>query len=258
LIEQDRLGNESTMSTTELNDQGPTSETTFPPRPVRGMWPRYLLAAAVVAAVAGFYFTGLGEYFSWETIRANVDEWQARVAQNLLSAIILFFCVYTVVTALSLPAAAAMTLLAGALFGRFVGTAVVSVASTSGAMLAFLGSRYLFRDSVQTRYADRLRGINEGIQRDGAYYLFMLRLVPLVPFFLINLGMGLTTMRIGTYVVTSWLGMLVGTFLYVNAGTAIATIESPSGVLSPTVLISLAALGVVPIIIRKLSQWRAR
>ena len=149
-----------------------------------------------------------------------------------------------------------MTLLGGALFGRVLGTVLVSAASTLGATLAFLGSRYLLGDWVQSRYGGRLRAINEGIERDGAYYLFMLRLVPLVPFFLINLGMGLTPIGVGTYVVTSWAGMLLGTFLYVNAGTAIATIESPADVLSPTILISFVALGVVPLLIRKLVRWR--
>jgi uncharacterized membrane protein YdjX (TVP38/TMEM64 family) len=221
-------------------------------------WPRVALVVFVVAAIATFYLTGLWRYVSWDSIRANLDVWQGYVARHLLQAVLVFFLVYTAITALSLPAAAAMTLLAGALFGRWLGTATVSVASTLGATLAFLGSRYLFRDWVQGRYGERLRAINQGIERDGAFYLFMLRLVPLVPFFLINLGMGLTPIRVGTYVLTSWVGMLLGTFLYVNAGTAIATIDSPGDVLSPTVLISLAALGIVPLAIRKLFQSRIR
>ena len=225
-------------------------------RAPRRSWPRYLLVIAVVAAIAGFYLTGLGEYLSWESVRANVDAWQAQVARNVVPAVLVFFLLYAVITALSLPAAAAMTLLGGALFGRILGTATVSAASTLGATLAFLGSRYLFRDWVQGRYGERLRAINEGIGRDGAFYLFMLRLVPLVPFFLINLGMGLTPIRVWTYVLTSWVGMLLGTFLYVNAGTAIATIDSPGDVLSPTILISFVALGVVPLLIRKLFQGR--
>lgn len=238
------------MATANPTDQQPTSNIK------RRSWPRYLLILLVAAALAGFYFTGLRDYFGWDSLRANVDVWQTQVSRNLVATVAIFFLAYAIITALSLPAAAAMTLLAGALFGRLVGTAVVSAASTLGATLAFLGSRYLFRDWVQTRYGDRLRAINEGIERDGAYYLFMLRLVPLVPFFLINLGMGLTRITVWTYALTSWIGMLAGTFLYVNAGTAIATIDSPSDVLSPTVLISLAALGIVPIVIRKLFQRR--
>ncbi len=227
-------------------------------RRTRRAWPRYALFAVIVVVLAVFYSSGLARYFRWESLRANLDVWQSQVAQHFVAALAVLFVVYTAVTALSLPAAAAMTLVAGALFGRVWGTAVVSLASTLGATLAFLGSRYLFRDWLQSRYPDRLRAINEGIERDGAYYLFMLRLVPLVPFFLINLGMGLTPITVWTYALTSWIGMLAGTFLYVNAGTAIAAIDSPREVLSPTVLLSLAALGIVPIVIRKFFQWRPR
>ena len=222
----------------------------------RRLWPKFLLAMLVIAGIALFYFTGLRDYLGWDSLRSNVDAWQKQVSEHLAAALAVYFSAYTIITALSLPAAAAMTLLGGALFGRLLGTAVVSAASTLGATLAFLGSRYLFRDWVQNRYRDRLRTINEGIERDGAYYLFMLRLVPLIPFFLINLGMGLSTISVWTYALTSWIGMLPGTFLYVNAGTAIATIESPADALSPTVLISLAALGIVPLVIRKLFQRR--
>ncbi len=229
-------------------DQGPKVNV------VRRLWPRLLLVSMVAAAIAVFYFTGLRDYLGWDSLRANVDAWKMQVSEHLVTALSAYFLAYTIITALSLPAAAAMTLLGGALFGRLLGTAVVSAASTLGATLAFLGSRYLFRDWVQSRYQDRLRTINEGIERDGAYYLFMLRLVPLVPFFLINLGMGLSPMSVWTYALTSWIGMLPGTFLYVNAGTAIATIESPADALSPTVLVSLAALGIVPLVIRKVLQ----
>lgn len=234
-----------------------TESQTSSPTGAARIWPRLLLVVVVIGAIVGFYVTGLSEYLSWESVRTNIDAWQTRVAANLLPAAVAFFLFYTLVTALSLPAAAAMTLVAGALFGRLLGTVTVSAASTLGATLAFLGSRYLLRDWVQSRYGERLRSVNEGIERDGAFYLFMLRLVPLVPFFLINLGMGLTPMRVWTFVLTSWVGMLLGTFLYVNAGTAIATIESPGDVLSPTILLSFAALGIVPLVIRKLFGRRA-
>src|SRR5262249_50072969 len=157
---------------------------------------------------------------------------RAQVDEHLLLAVLIFFLVYVAMTALSLPAAAVLTVLAGALFGRWLGTGVVSLASTLGATLAFLSSRYLFRDWVQRRYPDRLRPINEGVAKDGAFSLFTLRLVPVVPFFLINLGMGLTPMRVTTFALVSWLGMLLGTFLYVNAGTALASIDSPKDILS--------------------------
>ncbi|MBI3840053.1 MAG: TVP38/TMEM64 family protein [Planctomycetia bacterium] len=247
------------MAAVQLDDKlSQAGKNRLTPSNGKSSWRRYALAAAVALALAGFYFSGLSRYFTWDAIRANLDAWQAQVVEHLVLSTLVFFAVYAAITALSLPAAAGLTLLAGALFGRVVGTAVVSIASTLGATLAFLGSRYLFRDGVQCRYGDRLRVINEGVERDGAYYLFMLRLVPAVPFFLINLGMGLTPIRVSTYVTTSWLGMLLGTFLYVNAGTALSTIDSPRDVLSPTVLGSLAVLGIVPLAIRKLTHWVQR
>jgi uncharacterized membrane protein YdjX (TVP38/TMEM64 family) len=219
---------------------------------------RWVLVAVVLLAVAGFYLLGLHRYLSWDYVRSHLDTLQAQVRQNLPLAVLAFLAVYVAVIALSLPAAAALSLLAGALFGRWLGTGIVAVAATLGMTLAFLGSRYLLRDFVQRRWGEKLRAINEGVEQDGAYYLFTLRLVPAVPFFLINLGMGLTPMRLGTFVWVSLVGMLPGTFLYVNAGTALAAIDSPREVLSPGVLVSFALLGVVPLVFRKLVQWKTR
>ncbi|HXG09533.1 MAG TPA: TVP38/TMEM64 family protein [Gemmataceae bacterium] len=221
-------------------------------------WKRGTLAAVLVLGIVGFYALGLQQYLSWDYIHGNVERWQAQVRQNLLAAVVIFFVVYVAVTALSLPAATALSLLAGALFGRWLGTAVVSAAATLGATLAFLSSRYLFRDLVQRRWGDRLRPLNEGIQKDGAYYLFLLRLVPLFPFFLINLGMGLTPMRVRTFAWVSWLGMLPGTFLYLHTGDLLSSLDSPREVFSPGVLISLALLGIVPLALRQLIRWRNR
>ncbi len=223
----------------------------------RNHW-RWFLFAAIVLLLVLFYALGLHRYVAWETIRANLESWQRQVRANLLVALLVFFLGYTVITALSLPAAAALTMLAGALFGRWLGTGLVSLAATSGATLAFLLSRYLLHDWVQQRFGKRLEPINSGVARDGGYYLFTLRLIPAIPFFLINLGMALTPMRVGTFALVSWAGMLMGTFLYVNAGTALATLDSPSDVLSPGIIASLAALGVVPLLIRKLLQWQVR
>lgn len=228
-----------------------------PPGPRRGTWSRWLLLGALALAVGAFYALGLHRYLSWESVRTHLDAWQAEVGRNLPAAVLVFFLTYVSVTALSLPAATVLSLLGGALFGRWLGTGVVSLASTLGATLAFLLSRYLLRDWVQARFGGRLGPINQGVERDGAYYLLTLRLVPVVPFFLINLGLGLTRMRAGTFALVSWLGMLPATFLYVNAGTALATLDKPANILSPQVLISLALLGVVPLAIRKL-MWRAR
>src|SRR5262249_5738989 len=155
----------------------------------------------------------------WQRLRAEITDWQRVVDDNRGVAIAAFFALYVAVTGLSLPVATPLSLLAGAFFGLWTGTALVSVASTLGATLAFLSSRYVLRDWVQRRFAQRLARINTGIERDGAYYLFTLRLVPVFPFFLINLGMGLTPIRLWTYVWVSWLGMLPGTIVYLNVGT---------------------------------------
>ncbi len=225
-----------------------------PPR--KSAWTRWLLAGAFILAVVLFYALGLQEYFAWEAVRGNLDAWQAAVNEHLLLSLAVFVGVYIAVTALSLPVATIVSLVGGALFGRWLGTAAVSVASTTGATLAFLSSRYVLRDWVQEKFGRRLEPLQRGIDRDGAYYLFTLRLVPLFPFFLINLGMGLTRMRVLPYAAVSMIGMLPGTFLYVFAGEALATIESPAGLVSPQVLAALALLGVVPLVIRKAVQWR--
>jgi uncharacterized membrane protein YdjX (TVP38/TMEM64 family) len=229
-----------------------------PPPPAAARWPRWALAALLVLAVAGFYLLGLQRYFSWDFVRGHLGAWQAQARDNLALAVLAYFLVYVAVTGLSLPVAAPLSLVAGALFDRWLGTAVVSLASTLGATLAFLASRYLLRDWVQHKFGQRLGPINRGVEEDGAYYLLTLRLVPAVPFWLINLGMGLTPMRTATFAGVSWVGMLLGTFLYVNAGTELAKLDSPAGLLSWPVLLSLALLGVVPLAVRLVLRRRAR
>ena len=238
----------------------PVKEVPDNTRGVRPPWQWKKLAAIAVVSllIAAFYATGLYRYLTWDAIRANLDDWQAKAAGNLPIALLVFFLVYFLVTSLSLPVAAPISLVAGALFGRWLGTGIVSLASTLGATSAFLMSRYVLRDWVQSRFADRLGGINRGVEKDGALYLFTLRLVPVVPFFLINLGMGLTGMRARTFTAVSWAGMLFGTFLYVNAGTAFGSIDSPGEILSTKVIVSLALLGLAPLVVRKLVQWKVR
>ncbi len=204
------------------------------------------ILAALAAVVAAYFIFDLGQYLTLAGIKDGVAQWEAFYAENPVAVLAGFFAVYVAVTAASLPGAALMTLAAGALFGVVTGTILVSFASTLGATLAFLSSRYVLRDSIEARFGERLKAINEGVERDGAFYLFSLRMIPAFPFFVVNLVMGLTRIRTLTYVWVSQLGMLLGTIVYVNAGTQLARIESLSGIASPGVLGSFVLLGIAP------------
>ncbi|MGL5838140.1 MAG: FAD-dependent oxidoreductase, partial [Sphingorhabdus sp.] len=201
-----------------------------------------LFAAAIIA----FFIFDLGQYLTIDALKAQQSAIADAYAANPLYVIGAYVLIYIAVTALSLPGAAILTLAGGAIFGVFTGTLIVSFASTIGATLAMLTARYLLRDWVQARFGQRLRPINEGMERDGAFYLFSLRLVPVFPFFMVNLLMGLTPIRTFTYFWVSQLGMLLGTIVYVNAGTQLASIESLRDIASPGLLASFAALGLLP------------
>ncbi|MEO8410386.1 MAG: TVP38/TMEM64 family protein, partial [Propionivibrio sp.] len=204
---------------------------------------RLLLIAVLIALIIAYFGFDLGRYLSLENFKAQqaaIEDWRA--AQPL-TAVLLYFVVYVAVTALSLPGATVMTLVGGAVFGLLGGLVLVSFASSIGATLAFLASRFLLRDWVQSRFGERLRAINAGVDKDGGFYLFTLRLVPIFPFFVINLVMGLTQLKTRTFYWVSQLGMLAGTFVYVNAGTQLARIDSLSGIVSPGLLGSLVLLG---------------
>ncbi|QDH34121.1 bifunctional TVP38/TMEM64 family protein/FAD-dependent oxidoreductase [Porphyrobacter sp. YT40] len=204
------------------------------------------ILAALAAVIAAYFVFDLGQYLTLAGIKAGVAQWEAFYAENPVGVLAGFFAIYVAVTAASLPGAALMTLAAGALFGVLTGTILVSFASTLGATLAFLSSRYVLRDTIEARFGERLKAINAGVERDGAFYLFSLRMIPAFPFFVVNLVMGLTRIRIWTYVWVSQLGMLLGTAVYVNAGTQLARIESLSGIASPGVLGSFVLLGIAP------------
>ncbi len=220
---------------------------------------RITLLALVAAAVAAFFFFDLGSYLTLENLKARQGELQAWQAANPWLSALVFFSIYVVVTALSLPGATIMTLAIGAIIGLWKGVVLVSFASTLGATLAFLLARFLLRDWVQSRFGDKLKAINEGVEKDGAFYLFGLRLVPLFPFFVINLAMGLTNMRTWTYAWVSQVGMLAGTFVYVNAGTQLGRLDSLSGILSPGLILSFVLLGIFPLVAKKtLSLVKAR
>jgi pyruvate/2-oxoglutarate dehydrogenase complex dihydrolipoamide dehydrogenase (E3) component/uncharacterized membrane protein YdjX (TVP38/TMEM64 family) len=213
----------------------------------------------VLALAAAFWWFDLGHWLRLDTLKARQAELATLYGAHPAAVIAGYVAVYVAVTALSLPGAVVLTLAGGALFGLWTGLVVVSFASTAGATLAFLAARYLLRDSVTRRFGPRLDEFHRGIDRDGAFYLFTLRLVPLVPFFVINLVMGLTKMPARRYAWVSQLGMLPGTLVYVNAGTALGGLQSLSGIVSPPLLGAFALLAVFPWIARTaLDRWKAR
>jgi uncharacterized membrane protein YdjX (TVP38/TMEM64 family) len=220
---------------------------------------RIVLLIVLAALIAAFFAFGLQRYLTLEYLKAQ----QAAIADiyhaHPFTVAAVYFVVYVAVTGLSLPGAALLTLFGGAVFGLLWGTLIVSFASSIGATLAFLSSRFLFRDAVQRKFGDKLRALNAGVEREGAFYLFTLRLVPLFPFFMVNLAMALTPIRTRTFYWVSQLGMLLGTIVYVNAGAQLAQIESARGILSPTLLVSFALLGVFPLVAKKVVELvRAR
>lgn len=221
-----------------------------PMRTRRRLWLRVGLVLLVLLAFGVFYVSGLHHEFDWPALRTRIDQFKDRVQDHLALAIAIYFAIYVVCTALSLPSWSALSLIGGALFGRWLGTALVSVAATMGATLAFLSSRFLFRSDVEQRFGDRLGLIRRGIERDGAWYLLTIRLIPVFPYFLVNLAMGVTRIPVRTFIWATWLGMLPTTFVFVNAGTAAATIESPGDVFSPDVLLALSMLGLIPLLLR--------
>ncbi len=219
---------------------------------------RVSLALGIAAAAAAFFALDLGQYLSLEYFQLQRAAIESYRAAHPLVAALGFFALYIAVTALSLPGAALMTLVAGALFGLFAGTLIVSFASTLGALLAFLSARFLLRDAVQRRFGKHLHAVNAGIERDGRFYLLSLRLVPIFPFFVINLLMGLTPLRASTFYLVSQLGMLPGTLVYVNAGREIGAIDAVSGILSPGLLLAFTLLGVFPVIAGRVLRWYER
>lgn len=213
---------------------------------------KLLLIAALAALVVTFFAFGLDQYLSLTALKESQVSFAALRAESPVSTASVFFVLYVTVAALSLPGAAIMTLAGGALFGFVTGSLLASFASSLGATLAFLASRYLFRDVVLSRFSTRMKVLDEGVRRDGAFYLFALRLVPVFPFFLINLLMGLTSLPVRTFYWVSQLGMLVGTLVYVNAGTQLAQLDSLTGILSPRLIASFVLLGVFPFVAKKL------
>ena len=215
---------------------------------------KLMLLVALILAIATFFFFDLGQYFNLQTLKNQQSAIEAFRAGQPVLATFIYFSIYVLMSALSLPGAALLTLAGGAVFGLVWGAVVVSFASTVGATLAFLISRFLLRDWVAARFGQRLQAVDEGVRREGAFYLFTLRLVPVFPFFVINLLFGLTAMKASVFYWTSQIGMLAGTVVYVNAGTQLARLDSLSGILSPGLLGSFVLLGVFPLLARRIVE----
>ncbi|WP_028484813.1 TVP38/TMEM64 family protein [Thioalkalivibrio sp. ALE17] len=208
------------------------------------------LLAALMALVGVWLLAGVGTGLDLESLRAARGEMEAWWDARPLSTAALFFVAYAVVAAFSVPGIVVMTLAGGALFGVVWGTLLSSLASTLGATLTFLGARALARDAVQRRYGRQLGRINEGFVREGAFYLFALRMIPVFPFLLVNAGMGLLPIRTWTYFWVSLVGMLPATVVFANAGTQLGQLQGLDGLLSPVLLLSLVATGVFPLLAR--------
>lgn len=209
----------------------------------------------VAVGVSLFFLFDLGQYLTLEYLKSEKANILALYEQNAFSTIAIYMLVYIAVTALSLPGAVILTLAGGAIFGVFTGTIIVSFASTIGATLAFLVSRFILRESIQNKFGQKLASINQGIDKEGSFYLFTLRLIPIFPFFMINLLMGLTRIKVSQFFLVSQIGMLPGTIVFVNAGSQLAGLDSLSGILSPSLLLSFVLLGLFPLIAKKVIEW---
>jgi len=224
----------------------------------RNRW-RFALASVIAVVVSLFYALGFDRYLSIEALHRQEVLLAHMYAMHPALWALTYFAVYVAITGLSLPLSIPITLLAGPIFGLALGSTIVTLAATFGATIAFWAARYLFRDWTQTRFEHQLAAINRGVERDGIFYLFLLRLIPAFPFFVINFVMGLTPMRARTYFLVSLVGMIPGTVLYVNAGVQLGEVRSLHDLLSPALIASFVALGIFPLIVKKLvDYWRKR
>jgi uncharacterized membrane protein YdjX (TVP38/TMEM64 family) len=216
---------------------------------------RLYLLISIALLIAAFFYFDLHQLLTLDNLKSQQETILSYRKEHPLLATAIYALVYIAVTGLSLPGATILTLAGGAVFGLLWGTLIVSFASSIGATLAFLTARFLFRDAVNARFGHQLKEIDTGMAHDGAFYLFTLRLAPLIPFFVINLVMGLTVLKTRTFYCVSQAGMLAGTLVYVNAGTQLAKIESLSGILSPALVGSFALLGAFPFIAKKIVEY---
>ncbi len=210
------------------------------------------MLVGIALTVTAFFVFDLQRFLTLEALKARQHDFEVFYQDHTAATITVYMLGYILVTAMSLPGAAVMSLAGGALFGLVTGTIMVSFASTIGATLAFLLSRFLLRDAIQKKFGNKLASINQGIEKDGNFYLFTLRLVPVFPFFMINVVMGLTPIKTLSFYLVSQIGMLPGTIVYLNAGTQLGKLDSAAGILSPAIIFSFALLGIFPLIARKI------
>ena len=213
---------------------------------------KIVILVVVISLIVAFKVFNLGQYLTLSYLKESLDKFNDLYEKHQALVIAGYFIIYVLTTSLSLPGASPLGIVGGALFGFWVATLVVSFASTIGATLACFVSRFLLRDWVQSKFSDKIAKVNEGIEKEGAFYLFTLRLIPIFPFWMINLVMGLTKMPLSRFYWVSQIGMLPGTMVYVNAGKELAKIESIKGIFSPRLIISFALLGIFPIAVKKL------
>jgi uncharacterized membrane protein YdjX (TVP38/TMEM64 family) len=230
-------------------------------RPVRQrVWPRLLIVAIFVGALIAFFALGGNEYLRLESVKRNRDALQAFVAMHYAPALLIAFLVYAAATAFSLPVAIVLSLTIGFLLGRWVGTVIVVAAATVGAAVLFVAARYLFADAARKRLGAVGERLNAGFTKNAFSYLLFLRLVPLFPFFLVNLAPAFTTIPVSTFVVATAVGIIPGTFVFVNLGQALGSIDSLKGLLSPELigsLLLLAMLALVPVVVQKIRARQA-
>jgi uncharacterized membrane protein YdjX (TVP38/TMEM64 family) len=216
---------------------------------------KIIIVAVIAGIIAAFKIFDLGQYLSLSYIKASQEKFELLFTEHPVAVIASYMLIYIFTTSLSLPGAVVLTIGGGALFGLFAGTIIVSFASTIGATLACFVARYLLRDWIQGKFPERIKKVNEGVEREGAFYLFTLRLIPVFPFWMINVLMGLTKMPLARFYWVSQLGMIPGTIVYVNAGKEIAQIESLKGILSPGLIISFVLIGIFPLAAKKGIRW---
>jgi uncharacterized membrane protein YdjX (TVP38/TMEM64 family) len=224
----------------------------------RKNWTRLALVAGLGLAIGLFFAFDLHRVLTLAQLKASQRTLQTSYEQHALLSLASYFCLYTLMVAANLPGALIMSLAGAAIFGFWPALLTVSFASSLGATMACFVARHLFRDAIQRRFSGTLAKVDAGVREEGAFYLFSMRLIPVIPFFAINVVMGLTAMPLRTFYWVSQLGMLPGTAVYLNAGQEIGKLESLSGILSPSLLLSFALLGLFPLAAKKTLAWRKR